>query len=151
MITQTQGSTLLTILLIITLISSLCLNVWRVATSSFDIAITKQEYELHIQSLKGINQWGLDLCKNNFDEISNYLILNKKELVTEIPHFVLNNRSYKAVVTITKKDKNNDLLYLTSKLLNQKKPSMTLRCCIQKIQHESSYLYEVNEWGIHGA
>jgi hypothetical protein len=144
-----SGSSILTIMIIITLITILCLNMWRMTVVAHDVALKKQSYEQHIQPLNGIMIWALDICRNNFELVFNYAITRKEGVHIEIPSWNINQTIY--AVDLVFKNKGTSTLSIAAQLLDKKKPVAHLTCLVSKLFIEDSPVYKVDDWSSYEA
>ena len=143
-----NGSCLLTVIIIITLISILSLNVWRMTVMTSDIALKKQLYEQQIQPLQSIMKWGIAIAKNNFDMIYAHAMAQKSGYTMKIP--ALNSNTLVYTIGLTFKAQSGKL-YLETQLFNLNKPVYILSCLINKHTQKNVCCYEVTAWTAHGA
>jgi hypothetical protein len=139
-----QGSCLLTVMIIVTLISLFCLTIWRTTVVAFDLALKKQEYEQQFQSTHGIMLWALDVGKNNFDILYNNITSNKEGLCVEFPLPNNNHSSYRGDLFFKQK---KSMLSLTVHLYGKNALVCSLSCCLTKLDSNS---YKISEWTLHG-
>lgn len=144
-----NGSCLMTLLILLTLISFFCLHIWRNAVLLFDTVTAKQEFQQHFYCAQGMLTWAIDLCKNNFDDLLDYTTMYNRNLVIELPTLNLNKRCFSGKVTYIHKLKNNFYyMHANATLLSNTKQLMHLSCDIHKKYDaiNDTHNYKVKKW-----
>lgn len=141
-----EGSCLVTVMIIITLVSLLCLNVWRTVVLIFDISLQRQQYEQYMQPCHGIMLWALDACKKNFDYIFEYAKKKKKGALIEIPAWSINHRVAQAELLFAAQQ-NNEIV-ITARVFDANSQS-SLHCCMTKNKKNEECVYQISKWEIH--
>jgi hypothetical protein len=126
-----QGSALLTIFLILSSLTLLCCVVWRTATLTFDVAITKQEFEAYYQKTAAFLKHGSELCKNNFTSVQTYL-KKHRDLVLALPASGNSDREKKQQCIVKIQSINEDTLALMAKLQEDGRQLYVLSCIVAR-------------------
>ena len=137
-----DGSALLVIVLLISFISLVCINIWRITAVAFDIALQKQKYEITYQGLKGVFNWAQHVCKNNFDAI--FIKTNNKDLKYTIGEPTSNSNTYKVYIS----NQSPDALQI--KVVQKEFPNRYLECIVQKNNVDEITEYMVKTWHYSG-
>jgi hypothetical protein len=142
-----RGSSLLTVVIIITLTSLVCINVWRITVVAFDISLKKQHHEQMIQALSSVMLWSLDVCKNNFDVLYNYIKTNKQGVHVEIPLWKINHQDYR--LDLVFKSEVENVISITEHLFIKTVVCGNVRCMVTKETIKDSVFYKVSDWSTH--
>lgn len=147
--TVSQGSVLLTMFLILSVLSILCGVVWRTAVLTFDIALKKQEGEEYYQRTAALLNYGSTLCKENFSEIQSY-IKNNRDLAVEVFFNDVQAKKYRCMLTMTLHKDN--AIALSARLMHNDQQKYVLSCLVvrsmikQENQDEMIEYFVVNAW-----
>jgi len=147
-----DGSCLVTVVLLISLISFFCLHLWRITVSMFDVSVAKQQYLQQSSLASGLLTWGIDLCIHNFDTLVEYNNSHKSGLivVTSPEGFpTVHLPKLEGNIVFTNGVKNNHYcIYLTAKLLRKKNMLMQLTCRVYKEYDADKDVthYRISKW-----
>lgn len=144
-----EGSSLLTVIILISLISFFCLQMWRTTVLLFDATLAKQLFQQQSVYLQGVLCRGVDLCSHNYDAIVDYTILNKSGLTLEMSEIKNFSVPCNAIVSWNNILKNNRYaLQCVAKLVHKKREIMQIACTIIKEydQEDDSNRYRISKW-----
>ncbi len=143
-----SGSSLLTLLIIITFMSLLCLNIWRMTIIAFDISLKKQQYEQQIQLINGYMQWAVDMGKNNFDLLYNDIIAKKDGLQFFMPIIGLRENLYQ--LNLSYKKHTDETIAIRLVLSNKAVESFASSCLLTKHSRDAAPTFEISAWNCVG-
>lgn len=144
-----EGSMLLTFFLVLSSLTLACSIVWLAATLFFEVALQKQIYELSYQQTSAMLNYGISLCKNNFESMRSYL-KNNKTLVLHVP--LQNLKSSKDRVSMVRMTLRDEECILLKACVQEKEKTIFENSC-ELIKHEEtasdgkiSHYYAIRAW-----
>ena len=117
-----NGSALITIILILSVLVIVATNVLRSTVFAQDIALERQKYEQEYQGLRGMMNYALELSKENFDDFL-------KKADGKVYNVQMNNRTGNNGVIAMQVNKNELHIEVTKE---HKKSGHTLQCTLCK-------------------
>lgn len=144
-----EGSCLLTILLLCTLISFFCLHLWNTTVLMFETTLAKQQFQQDFHLVQGLLTYAIDISKNNFDSLLEYSTLHPTGLPLKIPCLKINNSTYSGTIIYTAQLKNNNyFIHIDTELYCHKLARMHLSCNLHKEIDavEATNQYRISTW-----
>ena len=117
-----NGSALITIILILSVLVIVATNVLRSTVFAQDIALERQKYEQEYQALRGLMNYTLELSKENFDDFL-------KKADGKVYNVQMNNRTGNNGVIAMQVNKNELHIEVTKE---HKKSGHALQCTLCK-------------------
>lgn len=151
---SSNGSVLLTMVLLMGSLIIFCGIVWRTVTLSFEVALKKQEYEQHYQITQAMLKKGMLIAKGYFEEFQRYLQHHSTVPITiKLPSNVAAHTA-DVQVELQFSTHHAHALAIHSTLYRKQLRLCSLSCILTRAilneENESEqspvYYYAVNEW-----
>jgi len=127
-----RGSVLLLLILAMSVVSLFCLATWHSSMLFHDMSLARLVYEQKFRAAQGGMDYGIYICKKQFNKIYELYTQNNQDFFIELAPFKISeNVVYMCKVTISGTNSPNNLS-LRSTLLEKEKKCFEISCMIEK-------------------
>jgi len=143
-----DGSVLLLLVLVVSVLSLFCLTAWHSSTLFHDISLVRLVYEQKFRAAQAGLNYGVHICKKQFDQLYALCTENNQDFFIELAPFKISkNIIYTCKINISAGDSENSLSLQSILCEKEEKKCFELFCTILKVTKKDKKLV-IKNWNI---